>query len=54
MSEAGPARRFGVPLSILVPALAALVVLWFLRSALAPFFAAIVLAYLMQPLATRL
>jgi len=54
LSEAGPARRFGVPLSILVPALAALVVLWFLRSALAPFFAAIVLAYLMQPLAARL
>ena len=56
MSDAGPepSGRFGIPLSILVPVLAALVGLWFLRSALAPFFAAIVLAYLMQPLAARL
>jgi predicted PurR-regulated permease PerM len=49
-----PPARFGIPLSILLPALGALVALWFLRSALAPFFAATVLAYLMQPLASRL
>jgi predicted PurR-regulated permease PerM len=49
-----PARRFRIPLPILFPALGALVVLWFLRSALTPFFCAMVLAYLMQPLATRL
>ncbi len=55
MSEGpAPAHRFGVPLPILVPALGALAALWFLRTALAPFFMAIVLAYLMEPLATRL
>ncbi|MDR3670476.1 MAG: AI-2E family transporter [Holophaga sp.] len=48
------APRFGIPLSALIPALGALVALWFLRTALVPFFAAIVLAYLMQPLASRL
>ena len=48
------ARRLGIPLAVLVPALGALVVLWFLRKALAPFFLAIVLAYLMQPLTSRL
>jgi predicted PurR-regulated permease PerM len=41
----------GVPLPILLPALGALVALWFLRSALAPFFLAMVLAYLMEPAA---
>jgi len=51
---AAPPNRFGIPLVILVPACGALAALWFLRTALTPFFAAIVLAYLMQPLATRL
>jgi len=51
---APPASRFRIPLAILVPAIGVLVVLWFLRTALAPFFFAIVLAYLMQPLAARL
>lgn len=44
----------GIPWSILVPAAAALAALWFLRTALAPFFVAIVAAYLMEPLASRL
>ncbi|GEM_PF-991203 len=51
---AAPPNRFGIPLPILIPACGALAALWFLRTALTPFFAAIVLAYLMQPLATRL
>lgn len=56
MTPAQPSghRRSGIPLSILVPALAALVLLWFFRTALAPFFLAAVLAYLLQPLSTRL
>lgn len=49
-----PARRLGIPLVVLFPALGALVVLWLLRKALAPFFVAIVLAYLMEPLTSRL
>jgi len=56
MSEA-PApspSRFGIPLSILLPGLGVLAGLWFLRTALAPFFAAIVLAYLMEPFTTWL
>jgi predicted PurR-regulated permease PerM len=48
-----PATRPGVPWSILVPAAGALAVLWFLRTALVPFFIAIVLAYLLQPLTNR-
>jgi len=48
------ANRFGIPLVILLPAVGALLALWFLRTALVPFFAAIVLAYLMEPLATRM
>jgi predicted PurR-regulated permease PerM len=44
----------GVPWSILVAALGALALLWFLRTALAPFFVAIVAAYLMEPLYSRL
>ncbi len=43
----------GVPWSILLPALAALAALWFLRTALVPFFIAIVVAYLLEPLAAR-
>jgi predicted PurR-regulated permease PerM len=56
LSEAGPgaSHRFGAPLSVLIPAAGLLAALWFLRTALAPFFFAIVLAYLMQPLAARL
>jgi predicted PurR-regulated permease PerM len=46
--------RPGIPLPILIPALAAAVALWFLRSALAPFFLAGVLAYLLQPLQATL
>lgn len=52
MSEAP--RRLGIPLPVLLPAIGALVLLWFLRTALVPFFAATILAYLMQPLAVRL
>jgi len=44
----------GVPWSILVPALGVLAALWLLRRALAPFFIAIVAAYLLEPLAARL
>jgi predicted PurR-regulated permease PerM len=54
LSETPSRPRLGIPLPILVTAIGALVTLWFLRTALAPFFAAIVLAYLMEPLATRL
>jgi predicted PurR-regulated permease PerM len=57
LNEAAPPApgRPGIPpLPILLPALAAVVALWFLRSALVPFFLAGVLAYLMQPLAARL
>jgi len=43
-----------VPLGFIAAALAAVVVLWFLRSALAPFFMAMVLAYLLEPAASRL
>lgn len=53
----GSARRpgwAGVPWTILIAGLGALAVLWFLRTALAPFFVAIVAAYLMEPLYSRL
>ena len=49
-----PSGRARVPLAILVPGLAALACLWLLRTALAPFFVAMVSAYLMEPLASRL
>lgn len=48
------APRFGIPLTVLLPILGALGVLWFLRTALAPFFLAMVLAYLLEPLTARL
>lgn len=47
-------NRMRVPLAILVPALGVALALWFFRTALLPFFVAIVLAYLMEPLASRL
>jgi predicted PurR-regulated permease PerM len=51
----GPAaRRSGIPLTVLVPVLAALAALWLLRTALAPFFVAMVGAYLMEPLTSWL
>jgi predicted PurR-regulated permease PerM len=49
----GPGR-LRIPLGFLLPGLGALVALWFLRSALAPFFLAMVLAYLLEPAARRL
>ena len=49
----GPARP-RIPLGFLALALAGLVSLWFLRSALAPFFLALVLAQLLEPLVARL
>ncbi|MGA2081964.1 MAG: AI-2E family transporter [Holophaga sp.] len=52
-SDAPRPRRTGIPWSILVPAVGALAALWFLRTALAPFFIAIVLAYLLEPLTAR-
>ena len=52
--EGTPAARSWIPLPILLPALGALVGLWFLRTALTPFFIASVLAYLLEPLTTRL
>jgi predicted PurR-regulated permease PerM len=48
-----PARP-RLPLGFGVLALAGLVSLWFLRSALAPFFLALILAYLLEPLVSRL
>lgn len=56
MNQAGPvpARRSGVPLTILVPVLALLAALWFMRTALAPFLFAMVVAYVMQPMASWL
>lgn len=47
-------RRSGIPLAILVPALAAVAALWLLRTALAPFLVAMIIAYLMEPFTTRL
>ena len=52
--EAAPPRRNRIPLAVLVPLLAAVAALWLLRTALAPFFVAMVMAYLMEPLATWL
>ncbi len=54
MSEGAAPGRTGIPLPILLPAVAAAAALWFLRTALAPFFLAGVLAYLMQPLTALL
>lgn len=48
------AGRFRVPLGFLLAGVAALVALWFLRTALAPFFLAMVLAYLLEPQVRRL
>lgn len=42
-----------IPLGFVALAGAALVALWFLRSALAPFFLALVLAYILEPLVAR-
>ena len=49
----GPARN-RIPLGFLAMGAAGLLALWFLRSALAPFFLALVLAYLLGPLVARL
>lgn len=55
MTEGLPApARPRLPLGFAVLAAAGLVSLWFLRSALAPFFLALVLAYLLEPLVSRL
>jgi predicted PurR-regulated permease PerM len=56
VSDGGARRKgwAGVPWTILIAAIGALAVLWFLRTALAPFFVAIVAAYLMEPLYSRL
>jgi predicted PurR-regulated permease PerM len=54
MSELPEPAGFRIPMPVLIPVLGALVALWFLRTALAPFFVAIVLAYLMEPLASWL
>jgi predicted PurR-regulated permease PerM len=47
----GPLR---IPVRFLLMALAGLACLWFLRSALAPFFLATVLAYILEPVVSRL
>jgi predicted PurR-regulated permease PerM len=43
--------RLGIPLPVLVALLGVLAALWFLRTALAPFYLAVVLAYVMKPMA---
>jgi predicted PurR-regulated permease PerM len=53
LTGAGPGRS-RAPLGFGLLALAALASLWFLRSALAPFFLALILAYLLAPLVNRL
>jgi len=45
--------RVRIPLGFLALAGAALAAMWFLRSALAPFFLALVLAYVLEPLVAR-
>lgn len=50
MNAPGPAGRPRLPLGFLTLGLALLLALWLLRRALAPFFVAMVLAYLMAPL----
>ena len=55
MSEpAEPPRPPRIPLGFLAAALGGVAALWFLRSALAPFFLALVLAYLLEPVVSRL
>lgn len=55
MTETGvPPGRPGIPWGILAGLGAGLLALWLLRSALAPFFLAMVLAYVLEPLVSRL
>jgi predicted PurR-regulated permease PerM len=50
-AEAPACGRQRIPPAVLVPPLLLILALWFLRSALAPFFVAMVLAYLIKPTA---
>ena len=54
MNPPGAPVRTRIPLAFLVVAAVGLIALWLLRSALAPFFLALVLAYVLEPVVARL
>ena len=54
MNQTDGQARARIPLGFVLAAGAGLVALWFLRSALAPFFLALVLAYVLDPVVARL